>query len=82
WVAVSDDGTQRILPDRPGPVVTVHDLRAGDAGAELARIRAEMSEQRLPIEDGRVFDARLSLLPGGTARLHLDVDMVAADAMS
>ncbi|GAA1805468.1 amino acid adenylation domain-containing protein [Actinomadura chokoriensis] len=80
--AVSDDGTQRILPDRPGPVVTVHDLRAGDAEDELARIRAEMSEQRLPIEDGRVFDARLSLLPGGTARLHLDVDMVAADAMS
>ncbi|GAA1862577.1 non-ribosomal peptide synthetase [Actinomadura bangladeshensis] len=81
-VAVADDGTQRILPDRPGPAVTVHDLRAGDAGAELARIRAEMSGQRLPIEDGRVFDARLSLLPGGTARLHLDVDMVAADAMS
>ncbi|NKZ07978.1 non-ribosomal peptide synthetase [Actinomadura latina] len=81
-VAVSDDGTQRILPERPEPVVTVHDLRSGDSGAELARIRAEMSEQRLPIEDGRVFDARLSLLPGGTARLHLDVDMVAADAMS
>lgn len=81
-VAVADDGTQRILPDRPGPAVTVHDLRSGDADAELARIRAEMSEQRLPIEDGRVFDARLSLLPGGTARLHLDVDMVAADAMS
>ncbi|WP_309237202.1 amino acid adenylation domain-containing protein [Actinomadura sp. BRA 177] len=81
-VAVSDDGTQRILPERPGPVVTVHDLRSGNSEAELARIRAEMSEQRLPIEDGRVFDARLSLLPDGTARLHLDVDMVAADAMS
>ncbi|MER7547047.1 amino acid adenylation domain-containing protein [Spirillospora sp. NPDC127506] len=82
-VAVSDDGTQRILPERPGPAVTVHDLRpADDPDAELARIRAEMSEQRLPIGDGRVFDARLSLLPGGTARLHLDVDMVAADAMS
>lgn len=82
-VAVSDDGTQRILPERPGPAVTVHDLRSADEpDAELARIRAEMSRQRLPIEDGRVFDARLSLLPGGTARLHLDVDMVAADAMS
>ncbi|MFF0524923.1 amino acid adenylation domain-containing protein [Actinomadura nitritigenes] len=82
-VAVGDDGTQRILPERPGPAVTVHDLRrAADPGPELDRIRAEMSRQRLPIEDGRVFDARLSLLPGGTARLHLDVDMVAADAMS
>ncbi|MFD0689346.1 non-ribosomal peptide synthetase [Actinomadura fibrosa] len=82
-VAVSDDGTQRILPERPEPAVTVHDLRdAADPGAELERVRDEMSVQRLPIEDGRVFDARLSLLPGGTARLHLDVDMVAADAMS
>ncbi|MDL4817065.1 non-ribosomal peptide synthetase [Actinomadura opuntiae] len=82
-VAVGDDGTQRILPERPGPAVTVHDLRdAADPGAELDRIRAEMSRQRLPIEDGRVFDARLSLLSEGTARLHLDVDMIAADAMS
>ncbi|TDD79238.1 non-ribosomal peptide synthetase [Actinomadura rubrisoli] len=82
-VAVLDDGTQRVLPERPGPAVTVHDLReAADPGAELERIRAEMSQQRLPIGDGRVFDARLSLLPAGTARLHLDVDMVAADAMS
>ncbi|MFC5751802.1 AMP-binding protein [Actinomadura rugatobispora] len=84
-VAVSDDGTQRVLPERPGPAIAVHDLRdAGDGGAaaELERVRAEMSVQRLPIEDGRVFDARLSLLPGGAARLHLDVDMVAADAMS
>ncbi|TDD79302.1 amino acid adenylation domain-containing protein [Actinomadura darangshiensis] len=81
--AVSDDGTQRILPDRPGPAVTVHDLRSSaEADAELEKVRAEMSEQRLPIEDGRVFDARLSLLPDGNARLHLDVDMIAADAMS
>ncbi|WP_440087136.1 non-ribosomal peptide synthetase [Streptosporangium sp. LJ11] len=81
--AISDDGTQRVLPERPGPAVTVHDLRAvPDPGEELERLRAEMSTQRLPIETGRVFDARLSLLPSGTARLHLDVDMVAADAMS
>ncbi|GAA5061169.1 mycobactin phenyloxazoline synthetase [Thermocatellispora tengchongensis] len=81
--AVSDDGTQRVLPERPGPAVTVHDLRdVPDPGAELERVREEMSRQRLPIEDGRVFDARLSLLPSGLARLHLDVDMVAADAMS
>ena len=81
--AISDDGTQRILPERPGPAVTVHDLRAApDPAEELERLRAEMSAQRLPIETGRVFDVRLSLLPSGAARLHLDVDMVAADAMS
>ena len=82
-VAVNDDGTQRILPERPGPAITVNDLRsAADPDAELERIRREMSMQRLPIEDGRVFDLRLSLLPSGACRLHLDVDMVAADAMS
>ncbi|WP_119726661.1 non-ribosomal peptide synthetase [Thermomonospora amylolytica] len=82
-VAVNDDGTQRILPERPGPAITVNDLRsAADPDAELERIRQEMSLQRLPIETGRVFDLRLSLLPSGSTRLHLDVDMVAADAMS
>ncbi|MER6829203.1 amino acid adenylation domain-containing protein [Streptosporangium sp. NPDC000563] len=82
-VAISDEGTQRILPERPGPAVTVHDLRAvPDPAGELERLRAEMSTQRLPIETGRVFDVRLSLLPSGATRLHLDVDMVAADAMS
>ncbi|MFS1299905.1 amino acid adenylation domain-containing protein [Streptosporangium longisporum] len=81
--AIRDDGTQVVLPERPGPAVTVHDLRTvPDPEAELERLRAEMSTQRLPIETGRVFDARLSLLPSGEARLHLDVDMVAADAMS
>ncbi|GAA2723829.1 non-ribosomal peptide synthetase [Actinocorallia aurantiaca] len=82
-VSVGDDGTQRILDERPGPAVLVNDLRsAADPGAELERLREEMSVQRLPIEEGRVFDARLSLLPSGGTRLHLDVDMVAADAMS
>jgi mycobactin phenyloxazoline synthetase len=82
-VAVSDGGTQRILPGRPEPAITVHDLRqADDPEAELERVREEMSVQMLPIDEGRVFDARLSLLPEGAARLHLDVDMVAADAMS
>ncbi|SEG73754.1 mycobactin phenyloxazoline synthetase [Thermomonospora echinospora] len=82
-VAVSDDGTQRILSERPGPAIVVNDLRnAADPEAELERLRREMSTQRLPIETGRVFDLRLSLLPSGAARLHLDVDMVAADAMS
>ncbi|PKK16202.1 amino acid adenylation domain-containing protein [Thermomonospora sp. CIF 1] len=82
-VAICDDGTQRVLPERPGPAITVLDLRrAADPQAELERVRREMSTQRLPIDTGKVFDLRLSLLPSGTARLHLDVDMVAADAMS
>jgi mycobactin phenyloxazoline synthetase len=82
-VAISEDGSQRILPERPGPAVTVYDLRSvADPSAELERLRAELSVRRLDIEAGRVFDAGLSLLPSGETRLHLDVDMIAADAMS
>jgi mycobactin phenyloxazoline synthetase len=82
---VTDDGRQLVLPDAPGPVLTVEDLRALAPAAVAERldaIRDTCSHQMLDIEAGRVFDLRLTLLPGGRTRLHLDVDMVAADALS
>ncbi|MQU35604.1 condensation domain-containing protein, partial [Pseudomonas helleri] len=62
----------------------VHDLR--QAGAEqvqqrLAALRAELSHRKLAVEQGQVLDIQLSLLPDGT-RLHLNLDMLAADALS
>lgn len=74
------DGTQRI-GDRGLPV-TVHDLRALDAAAveaRLARIRDDKSHQLL---DDEVLQISLSQLPGGRTRLHVDMDMQAADAVS
>lgn len=72
------DGTQRI-GDRGLPV-TINDLReVADADERLERIRDDKSHQLL---DDEVLQIALSLLPGGKTRLHVDMDMQAADAVS
>ena len=79
-VEILPDGTQRI-GDRELPA-KVHDLRGLDATAaeaELERIRHEKSHQLL---DSEVLEISLSLLPDGRTRLHVDMDMQAADAVS
>ncbi|KPI10859.1 amino acid adenylation domain protein [Actinobacteria bacterium OK074] len=81
----TDDGRQEILPDLNRSATTVHDLRALDeqtANATLEDIRHASSHARLDVADGEVFCVQLSLLPGGLSRLHVDVDMLAADALS
>jgi mycobactin phenyloxazoline synthetase len=78
------DGTQLIRPaaqDSSVPV-TVHDLRDLEPDAvdqRLADIQAAKSHQQL---DDAVFELAVSLLPGRRSRLHVDLDMQAADAMS
>ncbi|MEO6794012.1 MAG: amino acid adenylation domain-containing protein [Mycobacterium sp.] len=80
-VAFLPDATQHIRADAGLPV-TVADLRGLDRAEveqRLAATREAKSRQQL---DGAVFELTLSLLPDGTARLHVDLDMQAADAMS
>lgn len=80
-VGFSPDGTQHIRADATLPVA-VQDLRGLDPGAVAQRLevtRAEKSHQQLR---DAVFELTVSLLPDGTARLHVDLDMQAADAMS
>ncbi|GAA1943631.1 non-ribosomal peptide synthetase [Kitasatospora viridis] len=85
---ILDDGRQRIEPTG-GPRLRVHDLRghtAETARCELDELRRQLSHRQLDIAAGEVFDLQLSLLPdairpAGT-RLHLNLDMVAADALS
>ncbi len=75
------DGTQRIDPSAQLGVV-VHDFTERDPDVveqRLAEIRQTKSHQQL---DGQVFELTLSLLPGQRSRLHVDLDMQAADAMS
>lgn len=77
------DGTQRI-PAGAGDrfPVAVEDLRhlgGVEVGRRLAAIRAAKSHQQL---DGAVFELALTRLPGERSRLHVDLDMQAADAMS
>lgn len=74
------DGTQRIGAAPATFPVAVVDLRdTGDVAKWLAEIRAAKSRQQL---DGQVFELTLTLLPGQRSRLHVDLDMQAADAMS
>ncbi|KAA0021544.1 non-ribosomal peptide synthetase [Antrihabitans cavernicola] len=78
-----DSGTQRILPEPAVPVFDAIDLTASDSVApELERIRQDKSHQRMDVSAGKVVDITVTLLPDGRHRLHLDVDMLAADAQS
>lgn len=75
------DGTQRIGEPAEFPV-TVEDLSRKDSASvesRLAAIREAKSHQQL---DGVVLELSLTLLPGNRSRLHVDLDMQAADAMS
>ncbi|MED5813075.1 amino acid adenylation domain-containing protein [Mycolicibacterium sp. 050232] len=79
-VEILPDGTQRI-GDRPLPV-TVYDLRDLDETAaqeQLELLRETKSHQMLHDE---VLQLSLSLLPDGRTRLHVDMDMQCADAVS
>ncbi|MFF3071770.1 amino acid adenylation domain-containing protein [Kitasatospora sp. NPDC057904] len=88
-VHVLDDGRQRIAPDTTWPGLRAHDLRelpSAEAEDRLAELRRCLSHRSLDIASGEVFDVQLSLLPDelrpdGT-RLHINLDMVAADALS
>jgi mycobactin phenyloxazoline synthetase len=83
-VRFRSDGTQHIDPasEQITFPIAVHDFRdvAHDVAAErLLGIRNAKSHQQL---DGQVFEVTVSLLPGKRSRLHVDLDMQAADAMS
>lgn len=79
------DGRQIIDPSLRRPALVVDDQR-GAAADELATLLADRrsgkSHQVLDVASGEVFDLTLTLLPGGQHRLHFDIDMLAADAMS
>ncbi|MBF6241071.1 amino acid adenylation domain-containing protein [Nocardia otitidiscaviarum] len=73
------DGRQRVLARSPWNGLRVNDFRSDPAGLE--RLRAELSHRQLDVERGEVFDIQLSLTPDGT-RVHVNLDMLAADAQS
>ncbi|MFY2858787.1 amino acid adenylation domain-containing protein [Mycobacterium sp. THU-M104] len=79
------DGTQQTMPEPGRPVFAVVDLRGQSPDvvrSALAELRDRTTHQRLAIEDAQVLDVTLSLYDVDRARLHLDVDMLASDAMS
>ncbi len=79
------EGLQCWRPEPAWQALTVHDLR--DAGeAEVARhldaVRARLCHRLLAVERGETFDCQLTLLPGGLHRLHVNLDLLVADAAS
>ncbi|WFR97527.1 condensation domain-containing protein [Rhizobium tumorigenes] len=81
---ITSDGRQEVLA-KLSALLAVHDMR-GHSEAEvqdhLSRMRDAFSHQALDIDNGEVMSVALTLLPDGATRLHLDVDMIAADAVS
>ncbi|WP_435113287.1 amino acid adenylation domain-containing protein [Nocardiopsis synnemataformans] len=79
-------GAEAAVPaEAAAPDVTVHDLTAlapEEADRALARIRDSSTHRRMDVAAGQVLDVALSLLPGGATRLHVDLDMIVADALS
>ncbi len=79
-VEILPDGTQRI-GDRPLPV-TVYDLRDLDEPAAQAQLEITRDAKSHQMLHDEVLQLSLSLLPGGRTRLHVDMDMQCADAIS
>lgn len=82
---VTGDGKQTHLPTSHTIPLVLNDLREllqAKADEQLDTIRHNYSAQMLDIEAGEVLAIALSLLPNGSHRLHLDVDMISADAVS
>nr|AGE11891.1 nonribosomal peptide synthetase [Streptomyces sp. NRRL F-4415] len=82
---ILDDGRQVIGPWTRGtelPVLDLRHLSPHEAEERTTGLRDQLSHQLLDVEAGQVFDVRVTLLPEGRTRVHVDVDMIAADARS
>ena len=85
-VAFQQNGAQRFLTrEMRSARHRVHDLRdleEQDRAAYLLSIRDEWSHRLMQVENGEAFYLQLSLLPGGRHRLHINLDLLIADAAS
>ena len=79
------DGRQLVTARGAWTHLTVHDLRRlpmAKVDDALTHLRATLTNRRLDVDSGQVFDVHLSLLPHGRTRVHLQVEMLVADAQS
>jgi len=83
-----EEGRQRIAPpgsESAGARLLVRDLRfvsEREAETGLDRLRDEYTHGSRDVAAGEVLQVALTLLRSGRTRLHLDLDMLAADALS
>jgi len=82
---VREDGTQQVLEELPEHEIPVEDLSSAEPGrveARLAELREQLSHAVLPSDQWPLWVVRYTRLPGGTIRLHLGFDLLAADLHS
>ncbi|MBN1468464.1 MAG: amino acid adenylation domain-containing protein [Fusobacteriaceae bacterium] len=80
-----DNGTQIIMEKPYSEEIYVNDLRntsEENIDKELDFIRAGLSHRKLKIEEGQVAEVKLTLLPNGLSRVHVDMDLMIADVQS
>ena len=79
------DARQQIMGE-PAPVqIITHDLAnvtESERAERLSSLRETLSGRPLRVEEGEVFDVRLSLLPHHRTRVHVTISMLVADAQS
>ncbi|MEV3963359.1 amino acid adenylation domain-containing protein [Nocardia sp. NPDC050193] len=84
-VAIDAAGMQRATERGSWPGLVLHDLRAlpePEWRQRLFDIRTRSSHRIMDVAAGEVLDVQLSLLPGCGSRVHVDLDMIAGDALS
>ena len=82
---ISNNGSQTIAECNPEYQINIDDISEFDdftAIQFLADKREKLAHQILSIEEGEVVNFDLTVLPDNKHRLHIDVNMVAADAPS
>ncbi|MEU4746899.1 condensation domain-containing protein, partial [Actinosynnema sp. NPDC023658] len=79
---VEPGGKQRVLDRVPRYEIATTDLRdepPAARSAALAEIRAELTDQVLPVDQWPPFDIRATLLPEDRVRLHVSADLLFVD---
>ncbi|MEM5818838.1 MAG: condensation domain-containing protein, partial [Desulfitobacterium hafniense] len=79
------NGRQAIMPSPYSEEIEVFELgglAADELEEGLLSIRSARSHRKLRVEEGEVAGLALALLPDGTGRLFLDVDLLVADVLS
>lgn len=81
-MVIGPDARQRVLPGVAPYRFDCTDLRhhsAPDVDAAVVALRKRCSHQLRPADRWPLFDIRAALLPGGTTRLYVGVDVLALD---
>ncbi|WP_428929177.1 amino acid adenylation domain-containing protein [Marinibacterium sp. SX1] len=82
---IQPDGRQRILPEVPRYHIAAADLTDLPAAARDAELEAQRHRMTYQVFDPArwpLFELRVSHLPDGVSRLHLDMDLIVFDIQS